>query len=126
MAGLGSQELYRMVLDSLPAAVCAVDREGKVILWNEGAERVTGYLRRDQVTQVRRFADQRLRKPDAPQDPSNRRISLIVQCLEKKPSPEAAGGENGEGEGGADGEERVGKEVGKGRKRARKRKNSEG
>jgi diguanylate cyclase (GGDEF)-like protein/PAS domain S-box-containing protein len=47
MAGLGSQELYRMVLDSLPVAVCAVDREGKVILWNEGAERVTGYLRQD-------------------------------------------------------------------------------
>jgi diguanylate cyclase (GGDEF)-like protein/PAS domain S-box-containing protein len=47
MPGLGSQELYRMVLDSLPVAVCAVDREGKVILWNEGAERVTGYLRQD-------------------------------------------------------------------------------
>ena len=32
-----------------------------------------------QVTQVRGFADQRLRKPDNPLDPSNRRISLIVQ-----------------------------------------------
>ncbi len=29
----------------------------------------------DQVTQVRGFADQRLRKPDNPLDPSNRRIS---------------------------------------------------
>src|ERR1700739_5141900 len=47
MAGLGSQELYRMVLDSLPVALCAVDREGKVILWNDGAERVTGFLRQD-------------------------------------------------------------------------------
>jgi diguanylate cyclase (GGDEF)-like protein/PAS domain S-box-containing protein len=47
MAELGSQELYRMVLDSLPVAVCAVDREGKVILWTDGAERVTGYLRQD-------------------------------------------------------------------------------
>jgi diguanylate cyclase (GGDEF)-like protein/PAS domain S-box-containing protein len=47
MAGLGSEELYRMVLDSLPVAVCAVDREAKVILWNDGAERVTGYLRQD-------------------------------------------------------------------------------
>jgi chemotaxis protein MotB len=36
-------------------------------------------LRADQVTQVRGYADQRLRKPDAPEDPSNRRISLIVQ-----------------------------------------------
>lgn len=37
----------------------------------------------DQVTQVRGFADQRLRKPEAPLDPSNRRISLIVQYIAK-------------------------------------------
>jgi chemotaxis protein MotB len=37
----------------------------------------------DQVTQVRGFADQKLRKPDAPLDPANRRISLIVQYLDK-------------------------------------------
>src|SRR5271169_5447741 len=46
-------------------------------------------IRADQVTQVRGFADQRLRKPNDPLDPSNRRISLIVQYLEKKPAPEA-------------------------------------
>jgi len=45
-------------------------------------------IRLDQVTQVRGFADQRLRKPDAPLDPSNRRISLIVQYLNKAPAPE--------------------------------------
>jgi chemotaxis protein MotB len=32
-----------------------------------------------QVSQVRGFADQRLRLPKLPEDPSNRRISLIVQ-----------------------------------------------
>src|SRR5579871_1059588 len=37
----------------------------------------------DQVTQVRGFADQRLRKPEAPFDPSNRRISVIVQYVVK-------------------------------------------
>ncbi|MGO8758225.1 MAG: flagellar motor protein MotB [Terracidiphilus sp.] len=36
-------------------------------------------LRAGQVSQVRGFADQRLRLPDSPEDPSNRRISLIVQ-----------------------------------------------
>jgi chemotaxis protein MotB len=36
-------------------------------------------LRADQVKQVRGFADQRLRLAQNPQDPSNRRISLIVQ-----------------------------------------------
>jgi chemotaxis protein MotB len=40
-------------------------------------------IRADQITQVRGFADQRLRKTDAPLDPSNRRISLIVQYMEK-------------------------------------------
>jgi chemotaxis protein MotB len=40
-------------------------------------------MRADQVTQVRGYADQRLRKPDAPEDAVNRRISLIVQYLEK-------------------------------------------
>ena len=40
-------------------------------------------VRADQVTQVRGFADQRLRKPDDPLDPSNRRISLIVQYVVK-------------------------------------------
>jgi len=39
-------------------------------------------LRADQVTQVRGYADERLRKPQAPDDPSNRRISVIVQYLE--------------------------------------------
>jgi chemotaxis protein MotB len=40
-------------------------------------------VRDDQVTQVRGFADQHLRKADAPLDPSNRRISVIVQYILK-------------------------------------------
>jgi chemotaxis protein MotB len=40
-----------------------------------------GGLRENQVSQVRGFADQRLRTPLTPLDPSNRRISLIVQYL---------------------------------------------
>ena len=51
-------------------------------------------IREDQVTQVRGFADQRLRKKDDPLDSSNRRISLIVQYLSKPAQPpEAAGAE---------------------------------
>jgi len=52
-------------------------------------------IRSDQVRQVRGFADQRLRKPDAPDDPANRRISVIVQYIVKnndedeKPTPAA-------------------------------------
>jgi chemotaxis protein MotB len=42
-----------------------------------------------QVTQVRGFADQRLRKPDAPEDPSNRRISVVVHYIEHPAAPAA-------------------------------------
>ena len=43
-----------------------------------------------QVTQVRGFADQRLRKPDKPSDPSNRRISLIIHYV-VQPDADAPG-----------------------------------
>ena len=53
-------------------------------------------IRIDQITQVRGFADQHLRKPEAPLDPANRRISLIVQYIVKN---------SGDGEGTGDDEE---------------------
>jgi chemotaxis protein MotB len=40
----------------------------------------------NQITQIRGFADQRLRLPEQPDDPSNRRISLIVQYLVREGS----------------------------------------
>jgi chemotaxis protein MotB len=46
-----------------------------------------------QVSQVRGFADQRLRLPQQPDDPSNRRISLIVQYQIKDDAEEALPGE---------------------------------
>ncbi len=57
-------------------------------------------IRPDQIMQVRGFADQHLRKPDDPLDPSNRRVSLIVQYLNKKPDDSdepAPGGSAGAG-----------------------------
>jgi len=57
-------------------------------------------LKEDQVTQVRGFADQCLRKPDSPLDPSNRRISLIVQYLVKNNDDDVkpSGGNDGSSE----------------------------
>ena len=58
-------------------------------------------IRLDQVTQVRGFADQRLRKKEDALDPANRRISLIVQYIDKKvseqtqPAGEVKPGEEG-------------------------------
>jgi chemotaxis protein MotB len=48
-------------------------------------------LRKDQVSQVRGYADQKLRVPSNPLDPSNRRISLIVQYLTVDAPPVPAG-----------------------------------
>ena len=56
-------------------------------------------IRADQITQVRGFADQRLRKADAPLDPSNRRISVIVQYILKNGDADdgkPSGGHEGE------------------------------
>ena len=61
-------------------------------------------LRADQVTQVRGYADQKLRVMANPLDPSNRRISLIVQYVVKedddddKPKPAAEGEKPAEGQ----------------------------
>ena len=45
-------------------------------------------LGQQQVAQVRGFADQLLRKPKEPFDPSNRRISLIVAYLDMQDKAE--------------------------------------
>lgn len=56
-------------------------------------------IREDQIMQIRGFADQHLRKADAPFDPSNRRVSLIVQYMNKNKDagdePAAAGSNEG-------------------------------
>jgi chemotaxis protein MotB len=51
-------------------------------------------IRPDQITQVRGFADQRLRKPEAPLDSANRRISLIVQYIVKETDDDATKSES--------------------------------
>jgi len=53
-------------------------------------------IRADQVTQVRGFADQRLRKPSDALDPSNRRISLIVQYIMRNGDDDKGKDEAGE------------------------------
>jgi chemotaxis protein MotB len=52
-------------------------------------------VRGDQVSQVRGYADQRLRLPKNPLDPSNRRISLIVQYLDAAPPSPVPGASTG-------------------------------
>jgi two-component system, cell cycle response regulator len=39
--------VYRLILETVPSGICAVDREDKIIFWNEAAEKMTGHLRQD-------------------------------------------------------------------------------
>jgi PAS domain S-box-containing protein len=41
--------VYRLVLESLEDGVYLVDASRRIVYWNEGAERITGYLRQDIV-----------------------------------------------------------------------------
>ena len=42
-------EVYRAILEGMQTGVYVVDRLGKILLWNAGAERITGYLRQDML-----------------------------------------------------------------------------
>ncbi len=48
-------------------------------------------LGQDRIVEVRGFADVKLRTPDAPDDPSNRRISLIIKYDDTQPAPSSGG-----------------------------------
>jgi chemotaxis protein MotB len=61
-------------------------------------------LRSDQITQVRGYADQQLRHPDKPDDPSNRRISILVRKMDNIIHPTVEAAQPGHEGGGAHGE----------------------
>jgi diguanylate cyclase (GGDEF)-like protein/PAS domain S-box-containing protein len=47
MSELQDPEIFRNVLDSLQTGVSMADRNGKILFWNQGAERLTGHKRHD-------------------------------------------------------------------------------
>ena len=49
MSGFQNPEIYRTILESLKTGICVADRERRIVLWNEGAESITGYLRHEVV-----------------------------------------------------------------------------
>jgi PAS domain S-box-containing protein/diguanylate cyclase (GGDEF)-like protein len=42
-------EVYRSILESLPVAVCVVDLQQKIVLWSNGAEKITGHPRHEVI-----------------------------------------------------------------------------
>jgi PAS domain S-box-containing protein len=53
MTRLNDQDVHRIVLEVPPLGVCVVNREGKVIQWSAGAEKLTGYLGQDVLGRLR-------------------------------------------------------------------------
>jgi len=49
MAGFGDPDFFRSILENLHMAVYVVGRDGRILFWNDGAERITGYLRQDVI-----------------------------------------------------------------------------
>ena len=52
MSDFTDPNLFRSVLEHLHMAVYVVGRDGKIVFWNDGAERITGYLRQDVIGRV--------------------------------------------------------------------------
>jgi len=52
MAEIRDPEIFRAVLENLETAVCIVDREWRIVFWNRGAEKITGYRRHDVTGQT--------------------------------------------------------------------------
>jgi PAS domain S-box-containing protein len=44
-----SPEVYRSVLESLPTGIYLVDTSRRITLWNDSAEKLTGYLRQEMI-----------------------------------------------------------------------------
>ncbi len=42
-------DVYRAVLEALPLGVFYLGRDRRILLWNDGAERITGYLRQEVI-----------------------------------------------------------------------------
>jgi hypothetical protein len=86
MSSFPDAKICRSIIDRRPTGLRVVARQNKIVFWSKAAEPIMGHLRHGvihPVTQVRRFAYPRRRKPDASTAPSNRRISVIVQYLLK-------------------------------------------
>ena len=49
MSEMEDPSIYRAILESLQIGIYLVDREQRIVFWNDGAEKITGYLRHDVV-----------------------------------------------------------------------------
>jgi diguanylate cyclase (GGDEF)-like protein/PAS domain S-box-containing protein len=80
MARFDDPEILRSVLENLPTGVSLVARDGKILFWNYGAERITGHLRQDVVGHLCR--EDFLGNPEGPAEQASP-ASLVVEAVLK-------------------------------------------
>jgi diguanylate cyclase (GGDEF)-like protein/PAS domain S-box-containing protein len=49
MSAFDDFEIYRSILENLPTGLCLVDMQKRIVLWSDGAERITGRLRHEVI-----------------------------------------------------------------------------
>ena len=49
MSSINESEIWRSVLESLSIGLCVLDLQKRIVLWSDGAERITGHLRHEVV-----------------------------------------------------------------------------
>jgi len=49
MSAFQDPEICRSILESVPTGLCVVDLQKRIVLWSDGAERITGHLRHDVI-----------------------------------------------------------------------------
>lgn len=49
MCVFDDSEIYRTILESLPIGLCIVDMQKKLVIWSDGAERITGHRRHEVI-----------------------------------------------------------------------------
>lgn len=47
MLKLDHPDIYKAILETLQIGVCVVDREQRIVFWNDGAERISGFLKQE-------------------------------------------------------------------------------
>jgi diguanylate cyclase (GGDEF)-like protein/PAS domain S-box-containing protein len=77
---LDSKSIHRLVLEALPIGVYLVNLEGKITVWSDGAEQLTGHLRQDVLGRLEESALVEIPESDAlPKDFQGARI-LSLRC----------------------------------------------
>jgi len=94
MSSFNDPEICRSILESLPSGVCVVDLQRKIMLWSDGAERISGRLRHEVIglafSSETRISET-LRHCDQPDCEFCREDSPIARAIKTSQTAEAVG-----------------------------------